>query len=52
MADTKVTGNNLRVSVDQVETTTNSLKTIDYSHAELHGGAHFAVIVGLLFSEY
>lgn len=34
-------GGNLRVTVDQVETTTNSLKTITYSHAELHGGDHF-----------
>jgi ribosomal protein L35 len=36
-------GGNLRVTVDQVDTTTNSLKVINYSHAELHGGDHFAV---------
>lgn len=29
------------VSVGQVERTTNSLKTIDYSHAEIHGGSHY-----------
>lgn len=34
-------GNNMRVSVDQVEVTTNSLKTITYSHAELHSGDHY-----------
>lgn len=34
-------GNNLLVSVDQVEGTTNSLKTISYSHAELHSGDHY-----------
>lgn len=28
--------NNLRVSLDQTEETTNSIQTIDYSHAELH----------------
>lgn len=35
------TGNNLKVSVDQVDPSTNSLKTIDYSHAELHAGDHY-----------
>ena len=34
-------GGNLRVSVDQVDSTTNSLKTLDYSHAELHSGNHY-----------
>jgi len=34
-------GNSLLVSVDQVEETTNSLKVIDYSHAELHSGDRF-----------
>lgn len=34
-------GHNLLVSVDQVESTTNSLKIIDYSHAELHNGDHY-----------
>lgn len=29
------------VSISQVERTTNSLKVIDYSHAELHSGAHY-----------
>lgn len=35
------TGHNLKVSVDQTEPTTNSLKTIQYAHAELHGGTHY-----------
>lgn len=35
------TGNNLKVSLDQVETTTNSVKTMSYSHAELHSGDHY-----------
>lgn len=34
-------GNNMKVSVDQTEPTTNSLKTIAYSHAELHSGTHY-----------
>lgn len=34
-------GKALQVTVDQVEETTNSLKTIDYSHAELHSGSHY-----------
>ncbi len=29
------------VSVGQTERTTNSLKTIDYSHAEIHSGSHY-----------
>lgn len=39
-------GNNILVSVDQVETTTNSLQVIGYDHAELHDGSsfHFGVI--------
>jgi len=35
------TGYNLKVSLDQIEPTTNSVKTIDYSHAELHAGEHY-----------
>lgn len=35
------TGHNLKVSVDQVEPTTNSLKVIEYSHSELHSGTHY-----------
>lgn len=31
----------LGVSVSQVEPTTDSLKVIQYSHAELHGGTHY-----------
>ena len=38
------TGYNLKVSVDQVESTTNSLKTIDYSHAELHAGDRYVTM--------
>jgi len=37
------TGFNLKVSLDQVESTTNSVQTIDYSHAELHEGKHYQV---------
>lgn len=37
------TGGNLRVTVDQVEPTTNSIKTMDYAHAELHAGDHYVV---------
>lgn len=37
------TGNNLKVSLDQVEETTNSVKMIEYSHGELHEGNHFVV---------
>lgn len=32
-----------RVNIDQVEPTTNSVKVIDYSHAELHSGDHYVV---------
>ena len=35
------TGHNLKVSVDQIEPTTNSVQTIPYSHAELHSGSHY-----------
>jgi len=31
------------VDVNQVDPTTNSLKVLDYAHAELHSGDHFAV---------
>jgi len=44
-------GNNLLVSVDQVEQTTNSLKVIDYAHAELHGGDHFIIRLNTLISK-
>jgi len=37
------TGYNLKVSLDQVEPTTNSVQTIDYSHGELHNGTHYVV---------
>jgi len=37
------TGGNLRVTVDQVEPTTNSIKTMDYAHAELHAGDHYVI---------
>lgn len=37
------TGYNLKVSLDQVESTTNSVQVIDYAHGELHGGTHYTV---------
>lgn len=37
------TGYNLNVSLDQVEETTNSVKTITYSHAALHAGEHYYI---------
>ena len=37
------TGYNLKVSLDQVDSTTNSIKCIDYAHAELHTGTHYMV---------
>lgn len=37
------TGFNLKVSLDQVEQTTNSVQVIDYAHGELHGGTHYIV---------
>lgn len=36
-------GKNLNVSLDQIETTTNSVKTISYAHGELHSGSHYVV---------
>jgi hypothetical protein len=35
------TGYNMKVSLDQIEPSTNSVKVIDYSHAELHRGDHY-----------
>lgn len=35
------TGYNLKVSVDQIDQSTNSLKVMDYSHAKLHAGDHY-----------
>lgn len=35
------TGYNLKVSLDQIDSSTNSVKMIDYSHAELHAGDHY-----------
>ncbi len=37
------TGHNLKVSLDQVESTTNSVQVIDYAHGELHEGRHFVI---------
>jgi hypothetical protein len=36
-------GYNLKVSLDQVEPTTNSVQVIDYAHGELHEGKHYQV---------
>jgi hypothetical protein len=36
-------GSNLDVSLDQVERTTNSVKTITYAHAALHDGEHYSI---------
>lgn len=35
------TGYNLKVSIDQIDRATNSVKTIDYSHSKLHSGDHY-----------
>jgi len=37
------TGNNLKVSLDQIEPTTNSVQVIAYAHGELHEGKHYQV---------
>jgi len=37
------TGFNLNVSVDQTEPTTNSIKTMEYDHSEIHDGRHYII---------
>ena len=34
-------GDYLLVSLEQIDTSTNSVKTIDYSHKEIHSGTHY-----------
>jgi len=38
----KIIGNGLaKVSLDQIDQSTNAVKTIDYAHAEIHAGDHY-----------